>query len=200
MPELTESGCLRQRAFTLVELLLVLAIMGILAAVVVPMTYRSLHGNQRRMAVRSVVGAAKYARSMAVLHQCPMGLRLTGGNLLVVDAAGRWGAETNAVAEAGELDAGFPDAGVLPGGVGAVPEELPVPDVTVRLERDLGKIRVVEWAIGDSELEPAEGDVRLAFDTNGRCTPFVMILQDQRGERVRVAVDHLGGAQTEVLP
>jgi prepilin-type N-terminal cleavage/methylation domain-containing protein len=195
-----------RRAFTLVELLLVLAILGIVSAVVVPMTARSLRGNQRRMAIRSVVGAAKYARSMAVLHQCPMELRLPAGEggLLVVDAAGHWEADTNEVpAEAGLLveaeSARGPMYGGAAGGFGPK-EPPPVPDMEVRLERNLGKIRLVEWAIGDGPMQPAEGRSRLHFDTNGRCTPFVVVLEDPGGERVRVAIDHLGGASTAVDP
>jgi type II secretion system protein H len=185
-------------AFTLVELLLVLVILGVVAAIVVPMAAGSLAGNQRRMAVRSVVGATKYARSMAVLQQCPMELRISGpdGRNLVVDATANWQADTNSVKEVEE--ASMADGLLLSEVLPDAP--VPVPDVDVRLERELKKIKIVVWGIGDGAAEPFEEDARIAFEINGRCTPFFVVLEDQGGKRVRVSIDHLGGAMTEVEP
>ena len=57
------------RAFTIIELLLVLTIMGIVVAVIAPSLTRSIRGNRLRTASRTVVMAGRYARSMAVLKQ-----------------------------------------------------------------------------------------------------------------------------------
>jgi prepilin-type N-terminal cleavage/methylation domain-containing protein len=54
-------------AYTLVELLLVLAIIGILASVVIPSATPSIH-NQLTGAARLLAGDLAYARSLAVSH------------------------------------------------------------------------------------------------------------------------------------
>ena len=62
----------RRRAFTLVELLLVLAIFAVVAAVTVPTFVKSIRGNRLRTATRTVLMAGRYARSMALLNQQEM--------------------------------------------------------------------------------------------------------------------------------
>lgn len=66
-------------AFTLVELLLVLAIVGVATAVTLPNLVRSTRGNRMRAAARTVVMAGRYARSMAVLRQQPVTLEFAIG-------------------------------------------------------------------------------------------------------------------------
>lgn len=64
----------RKSAFTLVELLLVLAILAIVSAIVAPSFAKSMSGNRLRTSTRTIVKAGRYARSIAVLKQEPMTL------------------------------------------------------------------------------------------------------------------------------
>ncbi|MFO7871053.1 MAG: prepilin-type N-terminal cleavage/methylation domain-containing protein [Kiritimatiellia bacterium] len=61
-------------SFTLVELLLVIAVMAVLAALAVPYFVRSMRGNRLRTAARTAAESGRYARSMAVLKQKRMTL------------------------------------------------------------------------------------------------------------------------------
>lgn len=64
-----------RRAFTVIELLLVVVIIGMMTAIAIPNFVKSLHGNRLRTAARTVVSAGRYARSMAVLRQRVVELR-----------------------------------------------------------------------------------------------------------------------------
>jgi type II secretion system protein H len=77
----------RARAgFTLVELLLVVAVIGILAIAVAPSVSTVLAGGRLRTAARELAGAGRYARTMALLNQTPVDLvvDLRGGRFSVV--------------------------------------------------------------------------------------------------------------------
>ncbi|MCS6772407.1 MAG: prepilin-type N-terminal cleavage/methylation domain-containing protein [Kiritimatiellae bacterium] len=78
-------------AFTLIELLLVVAIALIAAGIAVPLFARSFQGSQLRTAARHIVMSAKYARSMSVLRQQYMAILFdkASGQIEVVSFADR---------------------------------------------------------------------------------------------------------------
>jgi len=61
-------------AFTLIEVLLVIVVMGIAAAIAMPSFVRSIQGQRLSTAARTLTTVARYARSMAVLKQSDMAL------------------------------------------------------------------------------------------------------------------------------
>ena len=61
-------------AFTLIELLLVLLVLGILVAVAAPTIGPMLAGGRLRSGARELAAAERYARSMALLNQTPVDL------------------------------------------------------------------------------------------------------------------------------
>ena len=77
-------------AFTLIELLLVLAIIGISTAIIVPSFVQSMKGNRLRAATRSVSKAGRYARSIAVLKQktITVTFNLTNSTIYIVGGDG----------------------------------------------------------------------------------------------------------------
>ncbi|MEI7438032.1 MAG: prepilin-type N-terminal cleavage/methylation domain-containing protein, partial [bacterium] len=74
----------KRRAFTLVEILLVMAILAVVSAVTVPSFVRSIRGNRLRTAGRTVVAVTRYARSMALLHQREVVITFMPGNSTIV--------------------------------------------------------------------------------------------------------------------
>ena len=84
-------------AFTLVELLVVVVIIGILVAVAAPYFGVMLAGGNLPLGAREFARACKYARTMALLNQTPVEVSFSqGGNVITVNAremreASGWG-------------------------------------------------------------------------------------------------------------
>ncbi len=77
-----------RRGFTLVELLLVLVLLGVVVGISMPYFVHSIRGNRLRVAGRTLVTVARYARSMAVLKQAEVALTfdLDAGKIDVVSS------------------------------------------------------------------------------------------------------------------
>ena len=67
-------------SFTLIEVLLVIVVMGIAAAIAMPSFVRSIQGQRLSTAARTLTTVARYARSMAVLKQSDLGLTFNLAN------------------------------------------------------------------------------------------------------------------------
>ena len=72
--------CILHSAFTLIEVLLVVVVLGIAVAIAVPSFVRSIHGQRLSTAARTLTTVARYARSMAVLKQSDMALTFNLAN------------------------------------------------------------------------------------------------------------------------
>lgn len=192
-----------RRGFTLVELLLVVAIVFIVVAIGMPSFVNSMKGNRLRTAGRSVVTSGRYARSMALLQQRTMVLTfdLNGSRLSVQPAAkgggggavpgGAAGAEPAGGAEPGAAPTVDPGAepGVDPGAVrsGGGGDSI---------ERKLEGVRIVRVEIPGSQSIYTEGKCSVLYRSNGRCSPYVVRIEDDEGGSLVVEVDALASAQT----
>jgi prepilin-type N-terminal cleavage/methylation domain-containing protein len=198
----------RSRAFTLVELLLVLAIIGIVTAITVPNFVRSLKGNRLRTAARTVVSMGRYARSMAVMRQNDMALTFDlESSRVSVREIPRGLRQDDRTGVPGRE----PPAGFAGGGADPIPrvDAIPAPDdgepgtgaVSADLARDLDRVTIAEVMRGGGSEPPvreASGQCTVAYLSNGTCAPYTVKLTDEDGSTLVVEVDALSSADVKL--
>jgi len=179
----------KNHAFTLVELLLVLAIIGIVTAVAMPTFVRSLRGNRLRAAARTVAAAGRYARSMAVMRQeeAVMALDLDSGSVTVNVP----GAAVPAGDAAGEPPP--PQPAAEPAGDGEDARGSAAWNGSI--SRKLDRVRITEVTSESAETGRREGVFSVVYRTNGTCTPYCVRIEDSEGDILLVSVDALSSAK-----
>lgn len=177
-----------QRAFTLIELLLVVAIALIAAGIAVPLFSRSFQGSQLRAATRQVAMTAKYARSMAVLKQQHMAMLFdkVDGSIEVVSIADR-----RALAERDRFMAERGATDTETNSAPAIRSEL-----RKALPADV-KISSFNTRAADRSLDDVYW---VNIFPNGMSEGFEIELLDKAGKRARVQVDGLSGDATVTFP
>jgi len=197
-----------QAGFTLIEMLLVAAIIAIVTAVVAPMMGRSMRGQRLRIAARTAAMAGRYARTMAILQQQDMAVRIDVARANVSVGPADWNGAGQEPSEA----AGFGQASGVEVAVsgaeagsalfeGPEPETLP-PSASGRAGAVLSRslegvaVRQIEF-LDDTAERHADGIVSIPYRCNGTCRPYRIELADDMGEAVVVEVDALGGSRLE---
>ncbi len=192
---MTEAS-LHKRGFTLIELLLVIVIIGVLAAISVPSFVRSMQGNRLRSAARTVAAAGRYARSMALLHQRPIivTFELDGHNL-TVDLAARRPAPLE---DEEDLLMGEPFPGADFGEPDGRRSQSVEDEPAIKIERYLQGVRIHRVQITEGRRTASFADrerVQIVYGSNGRCLPHEIVLHDDDGGQLVIAVDALGSTQ-----
>lgn len=178
----------RRAAFTLIEIMLVVVIIGISAAAALPVFVRSFRGAQLRTSMRTLVMLHKYARSTAVLKQEHHALLFdTATHKITLITAQERGSELRG----GFIDQEIPDA--------APPENMEedggedAVDIAKRTERYLEDgVRIERFVSGRSDQE-VDGIYWINYFPNGMCDEYTVMVEDSRDKRAEMEVDSISG-------
>ena len=198
-----------KKAFTLIELMVVVLVLGVVAAVIVPNFSVFKKGNRIRLSVKSVILAGKYARSVAVLRQRDTAVIFDFElNIISVNFEGAANTHSDAFVEGGLVDfeenemGGFETIIQTQEVNSTNGEKLQGIDaVERRLEDgivfDIVKINMSVLSDDTSGIYK-EGVCRAVYYTNGRCEPYTVVLKHEgdSGQSTTISVDALGFVET----
>ena len=179
----------RQAGFTLVEILMVLVIVGIAAAVAVPSFARSFRGARVRNSTRTILMAHRHAQAKAVLGQRHVAILFDARKHTVeVVEQGQSGAKKDAFF--GTVG-GAPAGGVMGAMVsgGAAPPEPEAPPASVLARKLEEGVRILAFR-GGSEIDEIH---YVSYFPNGTSQPYEIRIGDDENRSVRIAVDAVTG-------
>jgi prepilin-type N-terminal cleavage/methylation domain-containing protein len=168
--------------FTLVEIMIVVAILGVVLAMGAPAFVRVLHKEALRQAVTDVTEVLGQARASAILHGVSTQARFQGDGLMTVELLQRPGRAAAPEADHYRTDPAEGDGG------GA-------PLLVRRLDPDIG-ITLLEVNFRSQMDQPV---ARVRFHANGTCDDFTIVLESRHGVR-KISLDPITSlADVEVL-
>jgi prepilin-type N-terminal cleavage/methylation domain-containing protein len=196
-----------KKAFTLIELMVVVMVLGVVTAVIIPNFSVFMRGNRMRLSVKSVILAGKYAKSVAVLQQKDTAIVFDFDLKTVsVNFISPKNPTVNAFEEDDLVDFEQNELGdfetIVPTPKSSVGEKLQGIDVVERNLEDgivFDSVDINLSVIGEEvRREHSEGICSVVYYTNGRCEPYIVSLRrDEDSETaVTISVDALGFVET----
>jgi type II secretion system protein H len=206
--------------FTLIELIMVIVILGIVAAVLVPQLNVGAERTRLVMAARSIVQATRYARAMSLQHQAEgeVGVNPASGDVEVrAHSSGGMADTLLALAEERQVEdeASSDESFELSGDETVVSTNVAADVATAQSFADEINVKFENKDITFEFLgytdnvendvpKPAETDEKgrqppftLLFRSNGTCRPFKVRALTEEGDYLDVTVDMIGKAKIE---
>lgn len=185
-----------RRGFTLIEVLIVVVIAGLMAAIAMPGFTRAMKGAQLRSAARTLSMAHKFARNTAVLRQTPMAL-LVDSEARIIEVLSL-NSRHSVAARGGFLDdraerattAETADGQPVPGGA------VEKPQIESEFQRPYGaEVALEGFDTADGRgAEEVKGVYWVNYQPNGMCDGFRIRLADASGQRVTITAEGISGA------
>jgi prepilin-type N-terminal cleavage/methylation domain-containing protein len=176
-------------AFTLIELMIVVGVIGLVAMIGIPAIYHAMHPESLHAAVNAMVDACAKARARAIWESKPVELRITPvtGHFEVLDAP--------ADAEPVDLTAP-PPAGVVPQAPQPPANTSPETTETGEAKPNGGisgqlsdHVRIDMLDVNFRECKD-DDEVHVRFYPNGTCDEFTIILHSlDSGESRRISLE-----------
>jgi prepilin-type N-terminal cleavage/methylation domain-containing protein len=173
-------------AFTLIELMIVIAIMGLIVAMGVPLVYKIMHKAPMTQAVRDIVEVCSNARAKAIMTGSVAELMIhpRDGKFDVVGGGGGGGGGGPVAAANTRRGPGAPQADIPPmdGGASAAPGSGLSAQLSDRVIIELldvnktGELRDADW-------------VKVRFYPNGTCDDVTIILLSDTSERAKISLE-----------
>lgn len=173
----------RRSGFTLLEIILVVAIALIVSGLAVPSFMRSYQAANLRTAARTVVTAGKYARNMAVLQQRQVTVFFNSreGRIEIVALERETGPNLDAF---------------LDGRRGGMNRDENFETQVLRAAELPERVRIADFAAPSADQQ-VDGVYWVNYFPSGVNDSFSLRILDQQGRRsVRIEVDHVAGTTT----
>jgi type II secretion system protein H len=195
-----------QRGFTLIEILMVVAIFVLIAGIAAPMFVGSYAGAKLRTGVRGVIMTSRYARNMAVIRQRPVAMIVDTqrSTFEVVLLTGRE-SETLAELLVRSEDDETPTYAAFQAATALTNSEMTVTNADAAAEdratSDMLKALPEGISIESFESTRPPGTENttlyvVLFYPSGLSDGFTLVLTDDRGRTVEIAADPLTGEVT----
>ena len=164
------------RAFTLIELMIVIAIMAVVMSLSIPTFYRSLEKDTIRKATRDILDWCVDARAQAIISGRPCDLVIRPGERMILPQLAPTEGQSGDEMLLAELERRFSEASGEAGG-GKVPGRLPE-DITIMF-------------IGVNFMPDLQNfeEVRVRFYPNGTGDEFTLLIRSDRNEWRKFTMD-----------
>jgi len=176
----TRDGCLG-RAFTLIEIMLVVAIIAIVMTMGIPAIYRLVKLESFRQAVSDVMEACSHARARAILQGSTMEvvIRAEDGQITVQGAGSDRSDETANTTGSGEVTGNSNTS-----------------NFSAQLGKNVGVAMLDVNLMNQMDLPEAH----VRFYPNGTSDEFILVLQSEKGEMRKITLESTTGlADVEVM-